>query len=75
MFLFPSLNATNVAIEMQGQGSGSGVRPGPRSRSGSGEIINFRGLNASIFVIFFFNGPRISRGFHFFALECSEMNC
>ena len=34
------------------------------SRSGSGEIINFRGLNASIFT---------SRRFHFFVLELSYM--
>ena len=25
------------------------------------------------FVIFFFNRPRISRGFHFFALECPKI--
>ena len=43
------------------------------SRSGPGEKINLRGLNASIFVIFFFNTPRIVRGVHLFALECPEM--
>ena len=43
------------------------------SRSGPGENINFSGLNASIFVIFFFNRPRILRGFHFFALEHPKM--
>ena len=51
------------------------VRWGPRSRSGLGEIISFRGLNASFFVIFFFNRPRISRGVHFSALKCPEMKC
>ena len=45
------------------------------SRSGPEEKINFRGLNASIFVIFFFNTPKISRGVHFFALERPEMKC
>ena len=45
------------------------------SRSGPGEKINFRGLNASIFVIFFFNTPKISRGVHFFALEHPKMKC
>ena len=43
------------------------------SRSESGEIISFRGLNASIFVLFFFNRPRISRGFHLSALECPKI--
>ena len=34
------------------------------------QFLNFRGYNASIFVIFFFNRPKILRGFHFFfALE------
>ena len=45
------------------------------SRSGSGEIISFRGLNASIFVIFFFNTPKILRRVHLFALECPKMKC
>ena len=43
------------------------------SRSGPEENISFRGLNASIFVIFFFSTPKISRGFHFFALEHPKM--
>ena len=43
------------------------------SRSGPGENINFRSLNASIFVLFFSNRPRILRGVHLFALECPEM--
>ena len=43
------------------------------SRSGPGENINFKGLNASMFVIFFFNRPRILRGVHFFASECSKI--
>ena len=43
------------------------------SRSWSGENINFRGLNASIFVIFFFNRLRISREVHFSALEYPKM--
>ena len=30
---------------------------------------DFRGSRALIFAIFFFNRPRILRGFHFFALE------
>ena len=34
---------------------------------------NFRGLNASISVLFFFNTPKISRGFHFFAIECPKI--
>ena len=45
------------------------------SRSGPGENINFRGLNASIFVIFFFTTPKISRGVHFLALEYPKMQC
>ena len=43
------------------------------SRSWSGEIISFRGLNASILVIFFFNTPKILKGIHFFALEYPNM--
>ena len=43
------------------------------SRSGPEEKINFRGLNASIFVIFFFSMPKILRGVHFFALEHPKM--
>ena len=43
------------------------------SRSGPEEKINFRGLNASIFVIFFFNTPKISSGIHFFAQEHPKM--
>ena len=31
-----------------------------------------KGLNASIFVIFFCNRPRIMRGVHIFALECPK---
>ena len=45
------------------------------SRLGPGENINFRGLNASIFVIFFFTTPKISRGVHFLALEYPKMQC
>ena len=45
------------------------------SRSGSREINNFRGLNASIFVIFSINTPKILRGVHLFALECPKKKC
>ena len=45
------------------------------SRSGPGENINFRGLNASIFVIFFFTTAKILRRVHFFALEHPKMKC
>ena len=54
-----------------------GSLSGSRSRSGldlqSGKLQLFA-LNASIF-IFFFSRPRISRGIHFFALGCPEINC
>ena len=33
------------------------------------EFLHFRGLNASIFMLFFFILPKISRRFHFFVLE------
>ena len=45
------------------------------SRSGPEEKINLRSLNASIFVIFFFNTPKISRGVHFLTPEDSEIKC
>ena len=37
------------------------------------EFLHFRGLNASIFVIFFFKWVRISHRFHFFTLEHQQM--
>ena len=33
------------------------------------EFLHFMGLNASIFMLFFFILPKISRRFHFFVLE------
>ena len=74
MLWSPSLNATYVAIETSGQ---VGVRSSPvrakvkvRARR---KKINFRGLNASIFLIFSLNTPKILRGVHFFALEHPKM--
>ena len=42
---------------------------------GQKKKINVRGLNASIFVILFFNMPKISRAFYFFALEHPKIKC
>ena len=75
----PKLNATCVAIETLGQ---VGVKVGVKAKVGIrkesrkvGKPFNFRGLNASIFLIFFFNMSRISRGVHFSALEYLKMKC
>ena len=61
------LIATNVAIETSGQVGVRSAIVGLMSRSGPEENINFRGLNASIFVIFFFTTAKILRRVHFFA--------
>ena len=42
------------------------------SRSGPEEKMNFRGLNASILVIFLSNTPKISRGIIFFCIRTSK---
>ena len=66
---------THVTIETSGQ---VGVRSAvvrAKVKVRARRNINFRSLNSSISVLFFFNRPKISRGIHFFALECPEMKC
>ena len=46
---------TYVAIETSGQVGVRSALVRAKVKAGPGENINFRGLNASIFVIFFFN--------------------
>ena len=77
MFLIPNLNcdlcchrdSSQVGVKVGGQGQGWDQERVPKV----GKSLNFRGLNASIFLIFFFDTPTISRGFHFFAVEHPKM--
>ena len=75
MFLIPNLNCDLCCHRDVGSGRVRLAIVGPMSRSGPEENINFRGLNGSIFVIFFFTTPKISRGVHFLALEYPKMQC
>ena len=54
-----------------GSGSGQMSGQGQGQSQASQKIFNFRGLNASIFNIFFFNWLKLSHTCHFHALECS----
>ena len=75
MLLIPNLNCDLCCHTDTGSGRGQGRGQGQGQGWDQervpkvGKPFSFRGLNASIFLIFFFNMPRILRVVHFFASE------
>ena len=66
--------ATCVAIEMQGHGQGQGRGQGQGwGKETVGKLLNFKGLNASIFVIFFLIGLQFREELIYSALEYPQM--